>query len=177
MTYNMPQDLRAKPQIIKGVDLISFVVVVIGAVLGYTLSVSLGLVSDRLSVVFNIFNVAVLIFLEAPSIWNKGKKNYQSIIFALVNDKYTYHETKPVLTSAESCIKTPLLTRQVEAAARELGVDLKAIQKEMEEEEKQAKKAKTSASDKAKPDAKSKPEIRQTIARKGAGPGRHRKAF
>lgn len=132
--YNVPQDLRAKPQIIKGVDFTDFLAILTVSLLGYFASETAQLVASRLAIAFNIFNVVVIIFLIAPSRWNKGKKNYQSLLFALTNDKFTYHTKSYPYRSTESCLDTPIIDQEIQLAALEKNVDLDAIRKEAEEE-------------------------------------------
>lgn len=132
--YNIPQDLKAKSQVFHGVDASTFFVVLAGGLIGYFLSSTLGLVSDKFTIIFNIFNIVVFLWLMMPSMWNRGKQNYQSILYAFVNDKYTYHQISYPITSAESCLKTPLLDEEIRYAAKKSGVDLDAIRKQEDEE-------------------------------------------
>lgn len=131
--YTIPQDLRAKTQIFSHIDATTFFVLLAAVLLGYFLSNTLGLVSDRLVIVFNIYNALVFLFLMAHSVWNRGKKNYQSIAYAFLNDKYTYHFRSYPISSSDSCIRTPILDHEVQFAAAQKGIDLAAIRKAEEE--------------------------------------------
>lgn len=133
-TYNVPQDLRAKAQIIHGVNFSDFIIVLAVGVFGYFLSDTFGLIADKLVVPFNIFNIMVIIFLIMPSQWNKGKKNYQSLMYALVNDKYSYHTKSYPYHSSESCLDTPILDQEIHLVAHQAHVDIDAIRKQDEEE-------------------------------------------
>lgn len=132
--YNVPQDLHAKPQIFRGLEVTTFMVLLAAAMLGYLLSVELNLVADQLQVVFNLFNIAVWLFLMMPSVWNRGKKNYHSLLFAFLNDKYSYHNPGREISSAESCLDTKILDQELYDAAYDAGVDLDAIRKDEEEQ-------------------------------------------
>lgn len=131
--YNVPQDLKAKAQITHGINFSDFIVALAGGLIGYFLSSTLGLVADKFTVVFNIFNILVVLYMIIPSSWNRGKKNYQSILYALVNDKYTYHTKEYPVHSNESLLDTPLLDNEVKLAAVKENVDLDAIRKEEED--------------------------------------------
>lgn len=132
--YNIPQDLKAKSQVFHGLDATTFFVVLAGGLLGYFLSSTMHLVSDKFTIIFNIYNIGVFLWLMMPSLNNRGKKNYQSILFALINDKYTYHQESYPLSSSESCLKTPLIDMQLRYIAKKSGVDLDAIRKQEDEE-------------------------------------------
>lgn len=132
--YNVPQDLHAKPQIFKGLEVTTFMVILAAAMLGYLVSVDLGWVASRVRVLFNLFNVATWIFLMVPSSWNRGKKNYQSLLFAFANDKFSYHNSGYPLSSNEHCLDSKILDQELHDAAYELDVDLDSM-RETEEEE------------------------------------------
>lgn len=97
--YLVPQDLRAKPQIIKGVDIFDFLFVVGMGVIGYVLAESVHLIAPGWRIPFIIFNIIACIYLVLPAPFNKGKKNWQAIQYALMADKYTY---KPDETEARA---------------------------------------------------------------------------
>lgn len=114
--YLVPQDLRAKPQIIKGINIIDFLIVIGVAITGYVLTEQAHMVVSPLRIPFNIFNVIVAIYLILPSPWNKGKKNWQSIQYAFTRDKYTYHSIDEVKTSAKNLMDAEIIEDELDRA-------------------------------------------------------------
>lgn len=101
-TYVVPKDLRAKPQIIRGLGVVEFFTLLGVGLLGFLIATETTLIAGFLRAPFVAFNIAVVVFLIMPSRWNRGKRNWQSIYFAIIGDKFTYHamqipdESKPV---------------------------------------------------------------------------------
>jgi len=122
--YNIPQDLRAKSQIIKGINIADFMFVITIFFLGYLLSAQLKLVVSPLIVPFNIFNALTATIMVLPSPWNKQKKIYESILYMLLNDKYTYHSEDCEPDIHNQCISNKIIKKELEEINAKEGMDI-----------------------------------------------------
>ena len=91
--YTITQEIKSETKIQWGIYAFDFFFLIIYAIVTYMLS---KVVHEALVVPFFLFSAAMGIFLTMPSMFNKKRRNYQSIIIYLKKDVAVYRPVKNV---------------------------------------------------------------------------------
>ena len=91
--YIVTNELKSEPKVGVKVFISTFYFLMFYGIVFYNLKI---FVHERLMIPYTIFSVVTGIFLTMPSIFNRKRKVYQSIVLYLQRDKTVYRPTQNV---------------------------------------------------------------------------------
>lgn len=97
MSQNIPvaEEIESPSKVTKRIEIFDFFFVVFYMVICIGLK---SMVSERLSIPFLIFSFFMAIFLTGKSLYNKKRRNYESLYFLLTKDRVVY---KPFISGED----------------------------------------------------------------------------
>lgn len=117
--YFIPQDLKTKPMIFHNIGLSEFFAMLLSGLFAYLLAGQAHLVLNSLQVPFIVYCVLVAIIMVSPSPWNRGKKIYQSLQYAVTKDRRIYSRIYTEESDFTRIIHRPFISIQRTRAEKE----------------------------------------------------------